>query len=151
MPNELIIDIIDPRLAAIENALAYSTPGAAAIDLRACHFGNLQIPPGETRLVPAGFRMVLPEGHAALLLPRSGAGSKGLVLGNLVGLIDSDYRGGVGIVLWNRTEDEVMHIPALDRVAQMCIVPIARPQLVFRDISVDTARGAGGFGSTGKA
>ena len=102
--------------------------------------------------IPLGFSMELPEGHAAILAPRSGLGSKGIVLGNLIGVLDEDFRGECCAVVWNRNgqeEQSCFKVNPGDRIAQMLIVPIARPTLIEVDHLSDTARGTGGFGSTG--
>lgn len=131
---------------------AYQTEGAAAVDLFACLDAPLEIAPGAPAvLVPSGIALFMDTDKiAALVLPRSGAGhKKGLVLGNLVGLIDSDYTGGIMLSLWNRGTDTVIIQPG-ERVAQMMFVPVIRPELrIVDDHSGTTARGAGGFGSTG--
>lgn len=131
---------------------AYQTAGAAAVDLFACIDAPLTIEPdGRAVLVPSGIALFMDtDSIAALVLPRSGAGhKKGLVLGNLVGLIDSDYTGGIMLSMWNRGADPVTIAPG-ERVAQMMFVPVIRPELrIVDDHSGTTARGAGGFGSTG--
>jgi dUTP pyrophosphatase len=142
------IKILDPRATAPK----YATIGAAGVDLRACIDKTLYLHPGHNLLIPAGFAMALPEGFAALLLPRSGLGHKdGIVLGNLVGLIDHDYRGGVGVSLWNRRSGGApFAIQPGERICQMIVVPVLRPGYVVVDELPSTVRGAGGFGSTGR-
>lgn len=129
----------------------YETAGAAGCDVRAWVKEPVFVHPGETKFIPLGFAMALPENMAALLLPRSGLGTKsGIVLGNLVGLIDSDYRGEVAVAVWNRnTEGMPFKIGRGDRIAQMVIVPVLRAECVEVDSLECTERGAGGFGSTG--
>nr|WP_128255142.1 dUTP diphosphatase [Falsirhodobacter deserti] len=133
---------------------AYQTEGAAAVDLFACLDAPLRIEAGAPAvLVPAGIALFMDTDRiAALVLPRSGAGHKrGLVLGNLVGLIDSDYTGGIMISLWNRNpQGEPIVVEPGERVAQLMFVPVIRPELrIVDEHSGSTARGAGGFGSTG--
>jgi dUTP pyrophosphatase len=119
------------------------------MDLRACLEEPLELQPGETALVSAGFAMHIGnQGVAALLLPRSGLGHRGLVLGNLVGLIDADYQGPVKISLWNRSQSQ-QRIEVGERVAQMLLVPVLRPQWQVVEEFAPSQRGAGGFGSTG--
>lgn len=143
------IKILDPRLRA---ALpAYATPGAAGLDLRACIDGPLTIEPGETQLIPTGIALHLADpGCAALILPRSGLGHKhGIVLGNLVGLIDSDYQGQVFVSTWNRGRESFMLHP-LDRLAQLVVVPVIQVEFQVVDEFSDSIRGEAGFGSTGR-
>lgn len=144
------IQILDPRIGAPE----FATSGSAAVDLRAAIPAGVSraIAPGKVELIETGLKMHIADpGYAAMILPRSGLGHKhGIVLGNLVGLIDSDYQGQLMVSVWNRS-DTLFVIEPMERIAQMVIVPVARPvfEVVeeFEDIS---ARGAGGFGSTGK-
>ena len=147
------VKILDPRLrdAAGEYAPHYATPGAAGLDLRACIDAPLQLHPGETQLIPAGIAIHLADpGLAALILPRSGLGHKhGIVLGNLVGLIDSDYQGQIFISTWNRGKD-VFTLNPLDRLAQLVVVPVLQVSFNVVDDFAESDRGAGGFGSTGK-
>jgi dUTP pyrophosphatase len=142
--------ILDARVA--DTLPAYATPGSAGLDLRACLDAPLVIEPGQAELVPTGLSMHIGDpGLCAMLLPRSGLGHKqGLVLGNLVGLIDSDYQGPLMVSCWNRGRAAVT-IQPLDRIAQMVIVPVV--QALFRVVEQfeASARGAGGFGSTGRA
>jgi dUTP pyrophosphatase len=130
---------------------AYATPGAAGLDLRACVDTELALAPGATQLVPTGIAIHLADpGLAAMILPRSGLGHKhGIVLGNLVGLIDSDYQGQLFVSVWNRGGDTFV-IQPLDRIAQLIVVPVV--QLAFRVVEAFDAsdRGSGGFGSTGR-
>jgi dUTP pyrophosphatase len=142
--------ILDPRIAP--TLPAYATPGSAGLDLRACIDSPLVLQPGQAELVPTGLAMHIADpGLAALLLPRSGLGHKqGLVLGNLVGLIDSDYQGPLMVSAWNRGPAPVT-IQPLDRIAQMLIVPVVQAAFRVVDDFAASARGEGGFGSTGRA
>lgn len=129
----------------------YATSGSAGLDLRACMDESLVVKPGETILIPTGIAMHIDDPNvAAMILPRSGLGHKhGVVLGNLVGLVDSDYQGQVMISCWNRTHKTFV-IGVGDRIAQMVFVPIIRPTFVVVDGEFETSsRGRGGFGSTG--
>ena len=142
------IRVLDARVA---DALpAYATPGSAGLDLRACLEAPLVLEPGQSTLVPTGLAMHIGDaGYAAMILPRSGLGAKhGIVLGNLVGLIDSDYQGPLMVSCWNRSRTEFV-IQPLERIAQMIIVPVV--QAAFRRVESfeASARGEGGFGSTG--
>jgi len=145
----LDVRILDPRL---RDALPqYSTAGAAGLDLRACVDKPLKLAPGAADLVPTGIAIHLADpGLAAVVLPRSGLGHKhGIVLGNLVGLIDSDYQGQVMVSLWNRSE-AAFTINPMDRIAQLVVVPVVQVKLNVVDEFVASRRGPGGFGSTGK-
>jgi dUTP pyrophosphatase len=146
---KLDIRLLDPRLR--DNLPHYATPGAAGLDLRACIEKAAVLRAGEAQLVPTGIAIHLEDsGYAAMILPRSGLGHKhGIVLGNLVGLIDSDYQGQIMVSCWNRGR-EPFTIQPLERIAQMVIVPVVQVQLNVVDQFVESARGAGGFGSTGK-
>lgn len=143
------LQILDSRIR--ENLPAYATSGAAGLDLRACLEAPLVIAPGETKLIPTGIAIHLDDpGLAAMILPRSGLGHKhGIVLGNLVGLIDSDYQGQIFVSCWNRGK-ESFTIQPLERIAQMVIVPVVQVGFNIVDNFADSERGAGGFGSTGK-
>jgi dUTP pyrophosphatase len=143
------LKILDPRLN--EFPPAYATPGSAGLDLRACIDAALEIKPGQTELVPAGLAIHLADpGLAAVVLPRSGLGHKhGIVLGNLVGLIDSDYQGQIMVSVWNRSGTSFTLKP-LERIAQLVIVPVLQVQFNRVDAFTTSERGAGGFGSTGK-
>ncbi len=145
------IKIIDPRLGAEIPLPEYATDGSAGLDLRACVDETIQIQSGETRLIPTGFAMHMQDtGLAAVILPRSGLGHKhGIVLGNLVGLIDSDYQGQVFVSCWNRSA-EAFEIEVGARIAQLVFLPVvkARWELVREFETSD--RGGGGFGHTGK-
>jgi len=130
----------------------YASPGAAGLDLRACINSELILQPGESQLISSGIAIHVGDpGYAAVILPRSGLGAKnGIVLGNLVGLIDSDYQGPLMVSLWNRGR-AAFTIQPMDRIAQLVVVPVA--QVEFNVVEEFTAsnRGAGGFGSTGKS
>ena len=143
------LKILDQRMK--DYLPAYGTPGSAGLDLRACLDACLTIKPGETVLIPTGLAIHIADpGYAAMILPRSGMGHKhGIVLGNLVGLIDSDYQGQLMISTWNRGPAEFTLHP-LDRLAQLIIVPVLQVGFNVVDDFDSTARGAGGFGSTGK-
>ena len=143
------VKILDPRMA--DQLPAYATPGSAGLDLRACLDAPLTLAPNAWQLVPTGIAIWLKDpGYAALILPRSGLGHKhGIVLGNLVGLIDSDYQGPLMVSCWNRGSSEFTVQP-MERIAQLVIVPVV--QAAFRRVAEFGAseRGEGGFGSTGK-
>ena len=129
----------------------YATAGAAGLDLRACVDRELVLNPGDSQLVPSGISIYVADpGYAAVILPRSGLGAKnGIVLGNLVGLIDSDYQGPLMVSCWNRGH-ETYTIEPLDRIAQLVVVPIARADFRLVERFEATERGGGGFGSSGK-
>ena len=143
------VKILDARLR--EQLPAYATPGSAGLDLRACLSEPLTLQPGDTQLVPAGLAIHLSDpGLAAVILPRSGLGHKhGIVLGNLVGLIDSDYQGQIFVSTWNRGR-EPFTIQPLERLAQLVVVPVVQVAFDVVDEFHASSRGAGGFGSTGK-
>ena len=143
------IKILDPRMK--EQLPAYATSGSAGLDLRACIDAPLTIEPGETHLIPTGLAIQLGDpGYAAVILPRSGLGHKhGIVLGNLVGLIDSDYQGQLMVSTWNRSQSAFILNP-MERLAQLVIVPVLQVGFNIVDEFDDSARGADGFGSTGK-
>jgi dUTP pyrophosphatase len=147
--RKLDVKIIDPRMK--ELLPTYATAGSAGLDLRACIDEPLTMAPGTTHLVPTGLAIhVADPAYAAMLLPRSGLGHKhGIVLGNLVGLIDSDYQGELMISTWNRGQTEFVLQP-LERLAQLVIVPVLQVELNVVDEFGSSERGAGGFGSTGK-
>ena len=134
-----------------EHLPSYGSIGSAGLDLRACINEEMTIKPGETALIPTGFAMFLKNpDYAACILPRSGLGHKhGIVLGNLVGLIDSDYQGELMVSCWNRSSENFA-IKPLDRIAQMIIVPVMQANLNIVEDFEATDRGSGGFGSTGK-
>lgn len=147
---QLDIKIIDPRIQEEENYPKYQTKGSAGIDLRACISKSVWIQSNETVLIGAGFAIGInnPE-YAAMLLPRSGLGHKnGIVLGNLVGLIDSDYQGMLQVSLWNRSEI-AYEVKPMDRIAQLVIVPVKQVQFNQVESFEESERGEGGFGSTG--
>ena len=129
----------------------YATPGSAGLDLRACIDAPLVLEPGRTVLIPTGLAIHIADpGLAAMILPRSGLGHKhGIVLGNLVGLIDSDYQGPLMVSCWNRG-DVVFTVQPLERIAQLVIVPVVQAQFRRVDEFSDSERGSGGFGSTGR-
>jgi len=143
------VKILDPRLH--QHPPAYGTPGSAGIDLRACIEHNMIIAPGQCELIPSGIAMHIGDPHyAAMILPRSGLGHKhGIVLGNLVGLIDSDYQGQIFVSLWNRGHTPFTLMP-LERMAQLVIVPVMQMEFNIVDEFPLSQRGTGGFGSTGK-
>lgn len=143
------LKIIDPRMA--EQLPAYATPGSAGLDLRACLDAPLVLEPHAWQLVPTGIAVHLRDaGYAAMLLPRSGLGHKhGIVLGNLVGLIDSDYQGQLMVSAWNRSS-VAFTIEPMERIAQMVIVPVVQARFhVVQEFGQASERGQGGYGSTG--
>jgi len=144
------VKILDPRMR--EQLPAYATDGSAGLDLRACLDHPLVLEPGMTQLIPTGLAIhVADPGYAAVILPRSGLGHKnGIVLGNLVGLIDSDYQGPLMISAWNRSQIAYTLEP-MERLAQLVVLPIARIQFNLVEDFDHSSRGAGGFGSTGKS
>ena len=144
------IKILDPRLGTEFPLPDYATAGSAGMDLRACVNEVLTVAPGETRLIPTGFAMHMEEsGLAAVILPRSGLGHKhGIVLGNLVGLIDSDYQGQVFVSCWNRSKDDFEVEPGA-RIAQLVFLPVVRAHWKRVDEFETSDRGGGGFGHTG--
>lgn len=143
------IKILDDRLR--DQMPAYATPGSAGLDLRACIESPLTLEPGSTHLIPTGLAIHLADpGYAAMILPRSGMGHKhGIVLGNLVGLIDSDYQGQLMVSTWNRGSSAFVLNP-LERLAQLVIVPVLQVGFNVVDEFPQSERGDGGFGSTGK-
>ena len=143
------LKILDVRLRT--NPPAYATPGAAGLDLRACIDHDLAIHPGEADLIPTGIALHLSDpGYAAMILPRSGLGHKhGIVLGNLVGLIDSDYQGQIFVSCWNRGQ-KTFTLSPLERIAQLVIVPVVQARFNIVDEFDASERGENGFGSTGK-
>lgn len=143
------LKILDRRLE--EYPPAYATPGAAGLDLRACLDAAVELAPGQCELIPTGIALHLRDpGLAAMILPRSGLGHKhGIVLGNLVGLIDSDYQGQIFVSLWNRSGSAFALSP-MERIAQLVIVPVLQVRFNRVDEFEASARGDGGFGSTGK-
>ena len=143
------VRLLDPRLR--EQLPAYATPGAAGMDLRACIDAPLLLAPGQTELIATGMSIhVADPGYAAIILPRSGLGHKhGIVLGNLVGLIDADYQGPLMVSCWNRGVQPYTVQP-FERIAQLVIVPVVQAQWQVVESFTPSARGEGGFGSTGK-
>lgn len=146
------LKVLDPRVGRDIPLPAYATDGSAGMDLRACLDAPLTLAPGEAQLVSTGIAIHLADpGLAAALLPRSGLGHKhGVVLGNLVGLIDSDYQGPLMVSLWNRGREPFTVQPG-DRIAQMVVVPVVHARFELVESFEETARGAGGFGHTGRS
>ncbi|HEX6155491.1 MAG TPA: dUTP diphosphatase [Burkholderiales bacterium] len=147
--RKLEVKILDQRIRGM--LPHYASAGAAGLDLRACIDSQLVLNPGESQLVPSGIAIHVGDpGYAAVILPRSGLGAKnGIVLGNLVGLIDSDYQGPLMISVWNRGKSEFT-IQPLDRIAQLVVVPVVQVEFEIVEQFAASARGAGGFGSTGR-
>lgn len=145
------LKILDPRLGREFPLPDYATPGSAGLDLRACVESDVVLAPGNTELVPTGLAIHIDDpGLAAVLLPRSGLGHKhGIVLGNLVGLIDSDYQGQVYVSAWNRGSESFTIQPG-ERLAQMVILPVVRARFEVVEDFAASARGAGGFGHSGR-
>jgi dUTP pyrophosphatase len=148
--QRLDVKILDPRLRG--SLPHYATPGAAGLDLRACVGGPVTLAPGQAELIATGIAIHLADRrYAAVILPRSGLGHKhGIVLGNLVGLIDSDYQGQIMVSAWNRGQASFTIAP-LDRIAQLVIVPVLQVEFNIVEEFRASDRGAGGFGSTGKS
>jgi len=146
---KMAVRILDARLR--DSLPAYATAGSAGLDLRACIDAPLTLQPGETQLVPTGMAIHLADpGYCALILPRSGLGHKhGIVLGNLVGLIDSDYQGQLMVSAWNRGQQPFELVP-MERLAQLVIVPVVQATFNLVDAFETSQRGEGGFGSTGR-
>ncbi len=144
------VKIISPLIGDLIPLPKYETAGSAGLDLRACLQEKITLKPGETMMIPMGFAMYLKEKDlAALVVPRSGLGSKhGIVLGNLVGLIDSDYQGELMVPAWNRSENEFEISPG-DRIAQMIVVPVVHADFEIVENFEESSRGAKGFGSSG--
>jgi len=147
--RRLEVRVLDPRIR--DSLPQYATPGAAGLDLRACLDAPLVLQPGDSHLVASGIAIHLGDpGLAAIVLPRSGLGAKhGIVLGNLVGLIDSDYQGQIFVSVWNRGK-AAFTIQPLERIAQLVVVPVVQVEFEVVEQFAASARGAGGFGSTGK-
>lgn len=143
--------ILDPRIGRDFPLPQYATEGSAGVDLRAMVEGPIELKPGDTQLIPSGVAVYLADpGYAAIVLPRSGLGHKhGIVLGNLVGLIDSDYQGQLFVSCWNRGQTTFTINPG-ERIAQLVVVPVAQVQFEVVDEFVATQRGEGGFGSSGR-
>ena len=151
MPHPVIaLKILDERIRPF--LPSYATPGSAGLDLRACVDAALTLLPGDTHLVPTGIAIHIGDpGYAAIVLPRSGLGAKnGIVLGNLVGLIDSDYQGPLMVSCWNRSANAYTVQPG-ERIAQLVIISVTQVQLQVVEQFTATERGAGGFGHTGKS
>ncbi|EGV37661.1 dUTP diphosphatase [Neisseria weaveri] len=150
MQIEVELKVLNSKMAG--QLPAYATPGSAGLDLRACLDEAVTLQPGETFLIPTGLAVYLGNpAYAAVLLPRSGLGHKhGIVLGNLVGLIDSDYQGELKVSVWNRSQT-AFTIEPMERIAQMVIVPVAQAAFKIVNEFAASERGEGGFGSTGKA
>ncbi len=148
--HALQVRVLDPRIGREFPLPHYATPGSAGLDLRACLDAPLTLDPGTTELIPTGLAIHLDDpGLAAVLLPRSGLGHKhGIVLGNLVGLVDSDYQGQVMVSCWNRGPKAYTVAPG-ERIAQMVIVPVVQVALEVVEAFTESHRGAGGFGSSG--
>jgi dUTP pyrophosphatase len=147
--KKIDVKILDLRIK--DQLPHYATPGSAGLDLRACIDSALTLKPGQAELIPSGIAIHLDDpGLAAIILPRSGLGHKhGIVLGNLVGLIDSDYQGQIFVSVWNRGQKDFVLKP-MERIAQLVVVPVAQVAFnVVEDFS-ESHRGAGGFGSTGR-
>ncbi len=148
--DKVALKILDKRLGTDFPLAGYATPGSAGLDLRALTEANITLEPGQTTLIPTGMAIHLADpGYAAVILPRSGLGHKhGIVLGNLVGLIDSDYQGQLFVSVWNRSQ-EAFEINVGDRIAQLVVVPVAQVEFEVVDDFDKSSRGEGGFGSTG--
>ena len=146
----LQVKIMDERMRS--QMPSYATPGSAGLDLRACIESPVEIAPGKTELIPTGLAIYIEDPrYAAMILPRSGLGHKhGIVLGNLVGLIDSDYQGQLMVSTWNRGQHSFKLEP-MERLAQLVIVPIQQVELKVVEEFTASSRGAGGFGSTGRS
>jgi dUTP pyrophosphatase len=147
--TKLEVKILDERMRGM--LPRYATSGAAGLDLRACLDKELRLEPGDSRLVSSGIAIHVGDpGYAAIILPRSGLGAKnGIVLGNLVGLIDSDYQGPLMVSVWNRGR-EPFTVQPMDRIAQLVVIPVVQVEFQVVGEFTASARGAGGFGSTGK-
>jgi dUTP pyrophosphatase len=147
--RQLEVKILDERIRSM--LPHYATAGAAGLDLRACIDKELRLEPGDSRLVSSGIAIHVGDpGYAAIILPRSGLGAKnGIVLGNLVGLIDSDYQGPLMVSVWNRGR-EPFTVQPMDRIAQLIVIPVVQVEFEVVEKFAASARGAGGFGSTGQ-
>ena len=148
-PVSVQVQVLDPRMR--DQLPAYATPGSAGLDLRACLDADLTLNPGQVELIPTGLAMYLADASlAAMILPRSGLGHKhGVVLGNLVGLIDSDYQGQLMVSAWNRGQTPFV-IEPMARIAQLVVVPVVQVQWqTVSEFASSSTRGAGGYGSTG--
>lgn len=149
--HKIDVKILDPRIGNEFPLPEYATPGSAGMDLRACLDAPLLLAPGQTELLPTGIAIHIADpGICATILPRSGLGHKhGIVLGNLVGLIDSDYQGQLMVSVWNRSDEEFVIQPG-DRIAQMVILPVIQAKFSIVDEFDSSDRGQGGFGSSGR-
>ena len=149
--QQVELRILDPRLGTEFPMPDYATDGSAGVDLRACLKAPAILTPGSTTLIPSGMAVHIGDsGYAAVVLPRSGLGHKhGIVLGNLVGLIDSDYQGEIFISCWNRSTTAFSIEPG-ERIAQLVFMPVARPAFARVEAFAESERGSGGFGHTGK-
>jgi dUTP pyrophosphatase len=146
---QIALKILDARLGRDWPLPAHATAGSAGMDLRACIDAPVQLDPGQTSMISAGIAIYIANpGYAAIILPRSGLGAKGLVLGNLVGLIDSDYQGAITMACWNRAAEPFTISPG-DRIAQLVILPVTQAQFVLVDSFEVSSRGDGGYGHTG--
>jgi dUTP pyrophosphatase len=150
--RRLQVRVLDARIGREFPLPQYATSGSAGVDLRACIDAPLELKPGDTQLIPSGIAIYLEDpGYAAIVLPRSGLGHKhGIVLGNLVGLIDSDYQGQVFVSCWNRGQTTFTIQPG-ERIAQLVVVPVAQVEFDVVNEFATTERGAGGFGSSGRS
>ncbi|MFN2348326.1 MAG: dUTP diphosphatase [Thioalkalivibrio sp.] len=150
--NKIEVKILDPRIGHDIPLPTHATPGSAGMDLRACVDEALTLSPGDTQLIPTGIAIHIADpGLAAMILPRSGLGHKhGIVLGNLVGLIDSDYQGQLFVSCWNRGREPFVIQPG-ERIAQLVIVPVVQAQFEVVESFEESHRGEGGFGSSGIA
>lgn len=148
--NDIQVKILNSLIGEKIPLPEYATEGSAGMDLRACIDGPMCFKPGDCELIPTGIAIYIEDpGYAALILPRSGLGHRhGIVLGNLVGLIDSDYQGELMVSCWNRGQTEFTITPG-DRIAQLVLVPVAQASFSIVDTFVETGRGSGGFGSSG--
>lgn len=151
MKKAIDLKILDPRIGAEFPLPAYATPGSAGLDLRACLDQAIELAPGQTTLIPTGLAIYIGDANlCATILPRSGLGHKhGIVLGNLVGLIDSDYQGPLMVSMWNRG-DQSFTIEPGDRIAQLVFMPVVQAEFTLVDSFDRTERGEGGFGHSGK-
>ena len=149
--DTLQVKILNEKIGQSIALPAYSTGGSAGLDLRACIDEGVVLRPGSTELIPTGLAIYIEDpGYAAVILPRSGLGHKhGIVLGNLVGLIDSDYQGELMISAWNRGDTEFVIEPG-DRIAQLVVIPVQQVKFELVEEFTNTERGAGGFGSSGR-
>lgn len=150
--KKIQVKILDERIGQTFPLPNYATPGSAGLDLRACLDEALTLAPGETKLIPTGMAIHIEDPSlCAMILPRSGLGHKhGIVLGNLVGLIDSDYQGQLFVSCWNRGNTSFTMEPG-ERIAQLVLVPVVQADFEVVDDFTDTERGAGGFGSSGRS